>query len=83
MSQQVDSQADRDFMAQMYGYAERKAVNGVYISNVKPLKGQRALILVALGEQADVINAILMKAAVPNDAALIERASSINDGKPF
>jgi hypothetical protein len=60
----VDTQADRDFLAQLYGFAERKAVNGVYIANITPRGlSQRACVIVALGAQADYVNNLLMNAA--------------------
>jgi len=61
-----DSQSDVDFLAQLYGFAERKAIDGVYSARIRPLKGQRALVIVAMGEQADYLEHLLMKAASTN-----------------
>ena len=75
----IDSQADKDFLLELYGFAERKARaagGDTYIANINSqTHGGRALIVVAFGETADAVNAILMQAAVREDE-IIKRPSA-------
>lgn len=74
MPQQPITQADKDFLRDVYNFAAHRTDTGVYLANVNTTNG-RALILVAMGESADAVNSILMKAAVSTDE-IIHRPSA-------
>ncbi len=82
MPEQIElTPAEQDLIGQVARFAEKRAINGVYMNQgiSKSLGGTPILFLVALGEQALAVQQIILNAAVPNETSLIERAN----GKGF
>ncbi len=72
---------DRDFLNQLCGFAESKAQNGVYLGYFvsQSRNNQRYVVAVAIGDQADALQKIILDAQQPRDKA-IEVVSEIPDG---
>ena len=60
---------DKDFLKELYGFAQRRAVNGVWLNFMRSLshQDQRFVVIVAFGEQADAIQKLILDAQMPND----------------
>ena len=70
---------EQEFLGQIARYAERKAKNGVLLEMMYSKSvGAPVLLVVALGDQALALQQIIMKAAVPDESALIERVQTID-----
>lgn len=75
------SQSDKDFLTQLVGFAERKAVNGVLLESLySASRACPVLVIVALGEQALALQQVVMANVVPDTDALIERVNTIGGG---
>lgn len=63
---------EQDLMRDIAQFAARKATNGVYMGTFHSASlGTKVMVVVALGEQADAMTRILMSAAVPDEATII------------
>lgn len=68
------SQAETDLLTQVCHFAANKAINGVYMAQLHSKSlGAPVLLIFALGEQALALQQVVMQAAVPDEASLIER----------
>ena len=70
--------AESDFLAQLCGFAERRAQNGVYVSTMIAPHGAPVIALIAFGSQALAVQNLIMSAQVP-ESPLIEVVSSLDD----
>lgn len=59
-------------MGQVCGFAERRAVNGVWMNYMvsRSRNNQRFIVIVAMGDQADAVQKLILDAQVPNDSAI-------------
>lgn len=73
------TQAEQDLIGQVARFAERRAVNGVYMCNgvSKSLGMVPICFVVALGEQAQALNDTIMKAQV-QDPNVIDVVSNFD-----
>jgi len=73
---QLDA-GDKDLMMRLCNFAARKAVNGVYMGQFYSASlGTPVLLIVGLGDQAMALQQVVMSAAVPDEAALLERPAA-------
>lgn len=72
MKQVTLTPTDRELLGQLCGFAERYGENGVYMNFIRSVtrNDQRYVVLVAIGEQADVVQKILLDAQVPRESAI-------------
>lgn len=68
---------EQDFLKELCGFAERKATNGVYLGYFvsQSRNNQRYCVCIAIGNQADAVQQIILGAQVPNEG-LIEVVSA-------
>lgn len=66
------SASDQDLLGQMCGFAEREAENGVYMNYMvsRSRNNQRFIVIVAMGDQADAVQKIVLDAQVPREGAI-------------
>lgn len=72
---------DKDFLAQLCGFAEEKAQNGVYMGYFvsQSRNNQRYVVVVAIGDQADAVQKILLDAQAPQSGIeVVSDLSSVN-----
>lgn len=71
--------SDEDLMGQVCGFAERRAENGVWMNYMisRSRNNQRFIVIVAMGDQADAVQKILLDAQAPRENA-IEVVSDLN-----
>ncbi len=69
---------DKELLGQLCGFAERYGENGVYMNFIRSVtrNDQRYVVLVAIGDQADVVQKILLDAQQPESG--IEIVSDLN-----
>ena len=71
---------ENELMRNLANFAARKAVNGVYMGTFHSKSvGAKVLVVVALGEQADALNRVIMSAAVPDEQTILNTSG----GKGF
>lgn len=63
---------EQDFLKELCGFAERKATNGVYLGYFvsKSRNNQRYCVCIAIGDQADAVQQIILGAQIPNDGLI-------------
>ncbi len=66
------STTDQELLGQLCGLAERRAQNGVYLNYIvsRSRNNQRYLVLLAIGDQADAVQKIMLDAQAPQDGAI-------------
>lgn len=66
------TQGDKDFIKQLCNFAEAKATNGVYLGyfTSESFAGQRYCVCIAIGEQADALQQIILGAQMPQESAI-------------
>lgn len=75
------SASDQQLMGDFCVLAARLAVNGVYMAQMYSRRlGAPVLAIVAIGEQAEALQSIVMQAAVGNEAGMIERVKEHQPG---
>lgn len=64
--------SEKDFLKELCGFAERKAVNGVYLGYFvsQSRNNQRYCVCIAIGDQADAVQQIILGAQVPRESAI-------------
>ena len=71
MKQLTLTPTDQDLLGQLCGFAERYGENGVYLNFIRSVtRNQRYLVLVAVGDQADAVQKILLDAQAPNESVI-------------
>lgn len=64
--------AEQDLMRDLAHFAARKATNGVYMGTFYSTSlGAKVMVVVALGEQSDALTRVIMGAAVPDEATIL------------
>lgn len=63
---------EQDFLKQLCGFAERKATNGVYLGYFvsQSRNNQRYCVCIAIGDQADAVQQIILGAQMPRESAI-------------
>lgn len=66
------SDSDKDLMNQVCGFAERRATNGVWLNFMRSeSRGNLPfIVVVAMGEQAEALQQIILGAQAPQDSPI-------------
>ena len=71
---------DAELLGQLCGFAERYGENGVYLNFIRSVtrNNQRYLILVAIGDQADAVQKLILDAQMPQGGIEIVGADELD-----
>lgn len=63
---------EQDFLRELCGFAEQKATNGVYLGYFvsRSRNNQRYCVCIAIGDQADAVQKLLLDAQQPRESAI-------------